>query len=79
MCHRTGELNVAHALTTHLRQRHFHAAFLTDHAAMLEALVLAAKTLIVLYGTKDLGAEQPVALRLEGPVVDGFRLFHFTE
>src|SRR5690606_8497344 len=35
--------------------------------------------LVVLHRAEDLGAEQAVALRLEGTVVDGFRLVHFTE
>jgi hypothetical protein len=32
-----------------------------------------------LIGPKDAGAEQAVALRLEGPIVDGLRLFDFAE
>ena len=43
-----------------LRLRDFHAALLADDAAMLEALVLAAKTFVVLHGPEDLGAEEPV-------------------
>ncbi|MNR34802.1 hypothetical protein D3C85_1526040 [compost metagenome] len=46
---------------------------------MLEALVLAAQALVVLHRAEDLGAEQAIALRLEGTVVDGLRLLHFTE
>jgi len=64
------ELDVAHALAAHARERHLDAALLADHAAVLQALVLAAKALVVLHRAEDLGAEQPVALRLEGPVVD---------
>ena len=73
-----GQLDMSHALAAHLGLRHFHAALLADHAAMLQALVLAAQTLVVLHGPEDLGAEQAVAFRLEGPVVDGFRLLHFA-
>jgi hypothetical protein len=75
---RAGQLDVAHALAAHLGQRDFHAALLADHAAVLEALVLAAQTLIVLHRPEDLGAEQAVALGLEGAVVDGLRLLHFA-
>ena len=71
---RARELDVAHALTAHLGLRDFHAALLADHAAMLEALVLAAQALVVLHGSEDLGAEQAVAFRLERAVVDGLRL-----
>ena len=77
---RTGrrQLDVAHALAAHLADRHFHAALVADHAAVLHALVLAAQALPVGYRAKDAGAEQAVALRLEGAVVDGFRLGDFA-
>ena len=74
-----GQVDVTHALATHLGLRDFNAALLADHTAVLEALVLAAQAFVVLDGAKDLGAEQTVALGLEGTVVDGFRLFHFAE
>src|SRR3954471_18474677 len=69
---------MAHALAAHLGQRHFDAAFLADHAAVLEALVLAAETLVVLDRPENLRAKQAVALGLEGTVVDGLRLFHLA-
>jgi hypothetical protein len=71
---RAGQLDVAHALAAHLGQRHLDAALLADDTAVLEALVLAAQALVVLDRAEDLGAEQAVALRLEGPVVDGLGL-----
>jgi hypothetical protein len=74
-----GQVDVAHALAAHLGLRDFDAALLADHAAVLQALVLAAQALVVLDRAEDLGAEQAVALRLEGPVVDRFRLLHFAE
>jgi hypothetical protein len=73
---RARELDVAHALAAHLGERHFDAALLADHAAVLQALVLAAQALVVLDRPEDLGAEQAVPLRLEGAVVD--RLGFFT-
>ncbi len=75
---RAGELDVPHALAAHLGEGDFHAALLADHAAVLEALVLAAQALVVLDRAEDLGAEQAVPFRLEGTVVDGFRLLHFA-
>jgi hypothetical protein len=42
---------------------------------VLEALVLATQTLIVLNWAEDLGAKKTVTLGLEGTVVDGFGLF----
>src|SRR5882757_9240933 len=75
---RARELDVAHALTTNLRLRNFNAALLADHAAMLETLVLAAKTFVILHGPEDLRAEESVTLGLERTVVDGLRLLHFA-
>jgi hypothetical protein len=71
---RAGQIDMAHALAAHLGQRDLDAALLADDAAMLEALVLAAQALVVADRAEDLGAEQAVALRLEGAVVDGLRL-----
>src|SRR5271155_977599 len=75
MRHRRGELDMAHALAPHSRQRHFDRALLADDALVLHALVLAAQALVVLDRAEDARAEQAVALRLEGAVVDGLRLF----
>ena len=75
---RRGQLDVAHAFPPDLGQRHFDAAFFTNDAAVLEALVLAAKTLVVLDRPEDLRAEEAIPLRLEGAVVDGLRLLHFA-
>ena len=67
---RRGEHDMAHALAAHLGQRHFDAALLADDAAILHALVLAAQAFVVLDRPEDARAEQAVALRLEGAVVD---------
>ncbi len=75
MRHRRGQLDVAHALAAHARQRDLDRALLADDALVLHALVLAAQALVVLDRAEDARAEQAVALRLEGPVVDRFRLF----
>src|SRR6185437_224925 len=69
------QLDVAHALAPHARQRHFHRAFLADDALILHPLVLAAQALVVLDRSEDARAEQTVALGLEGAVIDGLRLF----
>src|SRR2546422_10473031 len=65
---------MSHTLAAHLGQGHFHAATVADHPAVADPLVLAAVTLPVLHRAEDALAEQAVALRLEGPVVDGLRL-----
>ena len=70
-----GQLDMAHALAADLGDRDFDTALLADDAAMLETLVLAAKALVILDRTEDLGAKQAVTLGLEGTIVDRFRLF----
>src|ERR1019366_2771556 len=72
------QFNVAEALTADLREGHLYAALVADHAAVLHALVLAAETLPVGYRPENAGAEQTIALRLEGAVVDGLRLGDFA-
>ncbi len=72
--HRSGELDVAHALTTHTALGDFHATTLADDALETHALVLAAGAFPVAGRSEDLLAEQAVFLRLQGTVVDGFRL-----
>ena len=72
--HGSGELDVAHALTTHLGAGHLDAAALADDALEAHALVLAAVALPVPGGTEDLLAEEAVTLGLERAVVDGLRL-----
>jgi hypothetical protein len=57
-----------------LRERHLDAALVADDAAVLHALVLAAQALPVGDGSEDARAEQAIALRLEGAVVDGLGL-----
>src|SRR5579875_1892930 len=75
---RRGQLDVAEALTAHFGQRDFHTALVADDSAVLHAFVLAAETLPVCDRAKDAGAEQSIALRFEGAVVDGFRLGDFA-
>src|SRR5208337_5564628 len=75
---RSGEIDMSHPLAADLGLNDFDAALLADHAAMAHALVLAAVALIVLGRPENLGAEQPVALGLEGPVVDGLGLLYLA-
>jgi hypothetical protein len=78
MRNRRGQFDVAHALTANFGQRNFNTAFLADDAAILHALVFAAKAFVILDRTKDTGTEQAVTFRFERPVVDGFRLLDLT-
>src|ERR1035437_3301954 len=72
------QFNVAEALTADLGEGYLYAALIADHAAVLHALVLAAETLPIGYRPENARAEQTIALRLEGAVVDGLRLGDFA-
>ena len=72
---RGSELDVAHSLAAHARERNLDRALLADDALVLHALVLATQALVVLDRTEDARAEQAISFRLEGPIVDGLRLF----
>ena len=71
---RRGELDVGHALATHLGASDLDSAALTDDPFVAHALVLAAGALPVPGGAEDLLAEEAVLLGLEGAVVDGLGL-----
>ena len=73
--YRSGQLNVAHALTANLRLGHLNATALTDDALVADALVLTTSALPVTGGAEDALAEEAVLLRLQGAVVNGLRLF----
>ncbi len=78
MGYRTGQLNVAHTIPTHFRQSDLDTTFLTNDTAVLHAFIFTAKTLVILYRTKNFGAKQTFTLGLEGTVVNSLRLFHFA-
>jgi hypothetical protein len=65
---------VTHALAADLGACDLNPAALAHDSLVTNALVLAAVALPVLGRTEDLLAEQAVALRLQGAVVDGLRL-----
>ena len=71
---RGGQLDVAHAFAAHTGAGDFHTAAFAHDALEAHALVLAARALPVTGRAEDLLAEQTVLLRLEGTVIDGFRL-----
>src|SRR6202021_999204 len=71
--------DMAHALAPDARQGDLDAALLADDALVFHPLVLAAQALVVLDRTQDARAEQAVALRLEGAVIDRLRLLDLAE
>ena len=75
---RSGELDVAHALTTHGGLGDLHAAALTNDSLEADSLVLAARALPVAARSEDLLSEQAVLLGLQGAVVDRLWLLDLT-
>ncbi len=75
---RSGELDVAHAVTTNLRAGDLDAAALADDALEADPLVLAAVALPVACRPEDLLAEQAVLLGTQRAVVDRLGLLHLT-
>ena len=76
--HRRGQFDMAHAVAAHFLDRDFDAALFADDALVLHALVLAAQAFVILHRPEDARAEQSVALRLEGAIIDRLRLFDFA-
>src|SRR4029077_4487599 len=72
------EFNVSEAFAAYFAESDFDTALVADDSAVLHALVLSAQALPVGDGTEDFGAEQTVTFRLEGAVIDGFRLGDFA-
>src|SRR5271169_5441832 len=60
---RGSQLDMTHPVAAHLRKSDLHTAFFADYAAIFHTLVLAAQAFVILYRSKNPGAEQPVALR----------------
>ena len=79
MSHWHYKFDVTRTLTTYLLLGYLNTASVADNTLLTYALVFTAGALIVLLRTKDTLAEQSVALRLVGAIVDGFRLGYLTE
>ncbi len=77
MADRHRQFDVAHAFPAHAGQRHLDAATITDHAAMLDALVLAAITFPITHRTENPFTKQTALFRLKCAVVDRFRVLDF--
>ena len=75
---RSSKVDVAHALATHAAVSNLHTALVANHAFVLHAAVLAARTFPVLFRTKNPLAEQTVSLGTVGTIIDGLRLFHLA-
>ena len=72
------QLDVSETLAAHLGQGDFDATLVASDPAVLHAFIFPAETLPVGYRPKDSRAEQSIAFRLEGAVINGLRLGNLT-
>ena len=72
------QLDVAHSLAPHPRQRHFHTATVANDALMFDPLVFSAGTFPITRRPENAFAEKAALLRLERPVIDRFGIFNFA-
>ena len=70
---------MAHTLATHLGQSDLNAALFANYAAMFESLVFSTQAFVVFYWTKNPGAKQSVAFRLESTIVNRLWLFDLAK
>ena len=76
---RCSEIDVSHALSSHTRMSHLHAATVADDSFVLGSLVLAAGAFIITLWSEDPFAEQTVPFGAVGSIVDGFWFLDFAE
>ena len=76
MGNRSSQLDMAHPLTAHACLGNLNTTAVADYAFITDLLVFSTVTLPVFAGSEDTLTEQTVTLRLQGSVVDGFRLEH---
>ena len=79
MAHRSGKLDMTHAVTTNLGTGYLYATALAYDALKTNSLVLTARALPVLDWSKDLLAEQAIFFWLERTVVNRLRLLYLTK
>src|SRR6185312_5796595 len=77
MANRHGQFDMAHALAANAGEGDFHAAAITNDAAVLDAFILSAGAFPVLHRTENAFAEQAALLGLERAVIDGLGVFDF--
>ena len=78
MGHGHHQFDVSGALAAHVLLCHLDTASVANNAFVAYALVFSAPALIVACRTEDALAEESVALRFVGAVVDGLRLCHLA-
>ena len=78
MSHRNSEFDVSHTLTAHFLLCYLDTATVADNALITNAFIFATVAFPVACGTENALAEQTVALRLVGAVVDSLGLGDFA-
>jgi len=77
MADRHRQLDMPHAFAAHARERYLHPAAITNHAAVFDALELAARAFPIFDRAENALAKQAAFFRLEGAIIDGFGILDF--
>ena len=72
------QLDMAHPITTHTRDRHFHAATVANDTFIFDALVFTTGTFVIAHRTENTLAEKTTRLRFECAVVNCFGIFNLS-
>ncbi len=73
-----GQLDVSHSFAADFGLGDLYPAPVTDNPPESDSFVFAAVAFPVFNRAEDSLAKEPVALRLERAIIDGFRLGYFT-
>ena len=74
----SGQLNMAHSLTSYLCFCYLNAATVADNAFVTDSFIFTTMTFPVFCGPENSFAEQTVLFRFQCSIVNGFRFFDFT-
>ena len=75
---RRGQFNVPHTLATDAAMRNFNAATVASHPLIFHTAIFTAVAFPVFFRAENLFAEQTVAFRTVGAVIDRFGFFNFA-
>jgi hypothetical protein len=73
------KLDVSHTLTAYLRLNNLYTTLLAHYPTVPKPLVFTADTLVILYRTEDLSAEEAISLRLERSIVNRLWLCYLAK
>ena len=79
MCNWSSQFYMPHSLSSDFSQSYFNSALFTDNSSVLHSFIFATDTFIILNWAEYFCTKQTISLRLEGTVINSFRLFYFSK